>query len=258
MKNPPVRSEAELNRLVRINRWVLRLSRHWLVIALLFLFLYIGLSLTAPVLMKAGAEGPANLIYTIYSPLCHQFAFRSWFFFGDQLTYPREVAGSDLTPFEVYAARDPHFAGLDLYQWTADLQLQSRSFKGNEEMGYKTALCERDVAIYGMMALAGVAFIFVRKRLRPAPVWLYVLLGLGPIGLDGFSQLLSYPPFELWPVRETLPIYRLLTGMMFGLMNIWLAFPYLEMSMRDTADAVEAKLAQAEQRLSELRARSIG
>lgn len=257
MSNPPVRSEAELKRLVRANRWVLRLSRHWLVIALVFLFLYVGLSLSTPVLMEAGAEGPANLIYTLYSPLCHQFAFRSWFFFGAQLTYPREVAGSGLASFEGYAARDPHFAGLDLTQWTADLQLKARSFKGNAEMGYKTALCERDTAIYGTMALAGVAFIFVRKRLRPAPVWLYVLLGLGPIGLDGFSQLLSYPPFELWPIRETLPAYRLLTGMTFGLMNIWLAFPYLEMSMRDTADAVETKLAQAEQRLNELRARSL-
>ena len=157
--------------------------------------------------------------------------------------------------FEEAAAGDPHFAGMSLYDWTADLQLKARSFKGNEDMGYKTALCERDVAIYATMLLAGLALRALRRRLRPAPIWLYLLLGLGPIGLDGFSQLLSYPPFEFWPVRETLPAYRVLTGALFGMMNVWLAFPYLEMSMRDTADAVGAKLAQAEQRLAEVRAR---
>lgn len=236
------RSEAELRRLMRANRLVLRVSRHWLTIILIFLFFYAGLSVAAPVLMKAGYTNAANVLYKIYGPMCHQFAFRSWFLFGEQSFYPREIAGSDLTPFEVYAAREPYFDGIDLNTWSADLQVAAREFRGNEEMGYKVALCERDVAIYATMFLVGLAFAAVRRRLRPVPIWLYVLLGLGPIGLDGFSQLLSYPPFELWPLRETLPGYRVVTGAMFGMMNIWLAFPYLEISMRETIETIEAKL----------------
>lgn len=245
-----------LRRAMRSNRWVLRLSRGWLPLVLTFLFLYTGLSLLAPVLMKAGAEGPARVLYTVYAPMCHQFAFRSWFLFGDQVVYPREVAGAEnLDSFESYAVRDPHFDEINPYEWTAQLQLKARSFKGNEEMGYKTALCERDVAIYGTMFLVGLLFFFMRDWLRPAPLLLYLLLGLGPIGLDGFSQLFSYPPFEFWPVRETLPHYRVLTGALFGLMNVWLAFPYLERSMRETIESVSLKIEAAEVQLARLERR---
>ena len=246
--------ERDLRRIVRTNRLVLRLARHWLVIVLGFLLLYTGLSLTPPFLVKAGWPGAANIVHKVYAPLCHQFAFRSWFLFGDQFVYPREVAGSGLESFESYAAQDPHFAGMDLAVWSADLQLKSRSFQGNEQMGYKTALCERDVAIYGMMFLVGLLFARARRWLRPAPLLLYVLLGLGPLGLDGFSQMFSYEPFALWPIRESLPHYRVITGALFGLMNVWLAFPYLEMSMNETRAAVNRKLRLAEQRLAALQA----
>lgn len=242
----------KLRRIIRTNRWVLRLSRHWVVLVLGFLFLYTGLSLTAPVLMETGHEGAADVIYTIYAPMCHQFAFRSWFFFGDQIAYPRGVSGTEMGTFEQYASRDPHFSGLDLSTWSADLQLQARSFKGNEEMGYKTALCERDVAIYGTMFLVGLLFLLVRDWLRPAPIWLYILVGIMPMALDGFSQMLSYPPFEFWPVRETLPAFRALTGALFGMMNVWLAFPYLEESMRETVDVITDKVARAEDMLADI------
>jgi uncharacterized membrane protein len=247
---------AELQKTMRSSRRALFLSRHWIVFALAFLFLYTGLSLLAPVFMKAGMEGPANVLYKVYSPMCHQFAFRSWFFFGDQMAYPRAEADSSLTSFEeaIQASGDDHFGAIDLYTWSADLQLRARAFRGNEQMGYKTALCERDVAIYGAMFLAGLLFIRVRHWLRPAPVWLYLILGLGPIGLDGVSQLFSYPPLELWPIRETLPGFRLLTGALFGIMNVWLAFPYIERSTRDGIDTLENRLAHAEERLAELQA----
>jgi uncharacterized membrane protein len=250
MSSAGMYGEAQLRRTIRTNRRFLRLSRNWLKIALIFLFLYTGLSLTAPVLMKAGYDRAANVIYTIYAPMCHQFAFRSWFVFGDQVVYPREVAGSDLKSFEAYVSQDPHFEGIDPYEWSADMQFAARSFKGNEEMGYKTALCERDVAIYGAMFLVGLLFAGVRRWLRPAPLWLYLILGLMPIGLDGFSQMFSYPPFGYWPTRETLPLFRVLTGALFGSMNVWLAFPYLEQSMRETVDVIEERIKTARQRLA--------
>ena len=247
-------NSQQLRKIIRTNRWVLRLSRHWIVLVLAFLFFYTGLSLTAPLLMEAGQEGAADVIYTIYGPMCHQFAFRSWFFFGEQAAYPRAASGTDLGTFEEYAARDPYFDGLDLNVWSADLQLRARSFVGNEEMGYKTALCQRDVAIYGTMFIFGLLFLRVRRWLRPVPIWLYLLIGLVPLGVDGFSQMLSYPPFEFWPIRETLPGFRTLTGALFGMMNVWLAFPYLEESMTETSEIIAEKLARAEEMLAELTA----
>ncbi|MBI5958500.1 MAG: DUF2085 domain-containing protein [Chloroflexi bacterium] len=214
------------------------------------MFLYTGLALTPPFLMQMGLEGVANAIYTLYSPMCHQFAFRSLFFFGDQVTYPREIAGADSKSFEYYAIQDAHFDHIEeLTAWSPELQIAARSFKGNEQMGYKTALCERDVAIYGMMFLMGLLFARVRHWLRPASLWLYLMLGLVPLGLDGFSQMFSYPPFEFWPVRETIPAYRILTGALFGLMNVWLAFPYLESSMRETMAVMGERLEMAQQLL---------
>jgi uncharacterized membrane protein len=79
---------------------------------------------------------------------------------------------------------------------------------------------------------------------------LYLILGLMPIGIDGFSQMFGYPPFQYWPVRETLPGFRLLTGALFGLMNVWLAFPYLERSMKETIEVMEDRLNMAQQRLA--------
>lgn len=242
------RATADTRRFaVRANIWTLKMARNWLRAILTLLVIYVTLPFAAPVMMKSGATGPASLIYTLYSPLCHQFAFRSFFLFGEQIVYPRESTGTDLRPFESYARDLPEFADVELSGFDISLVMAARGFKGNEELGYKLTLCERDIVIYIALTLGGFLYAIpvVRRRLRPVPLWLYIFLGLGPIGLDGFSQLLGYPPFELWPPRETLPTYRVLTGAIFGFMNAWLAFPYLERAMVDTRRQIEAKLHRA-------------
>lgn len=232
---------------IRANIFTLRLARNWYRIFVVLLAIFVSLPFVAPLMMEAGLTGPAGVIYTMYSPFCHQFAFRSFFIGGDQIAYPRANAGSDLKPFEEYARGLPQFAHVDLDDFQVDLILAARSFRGNNQMGYKVTLCERDILIY--LALLTGALIYgipvVRRRLRPVPIYIYVILGLGPIGLDGFSQLFGYPPFDLWPARETLPIFRVVTGLLFGLMNAWLAFPYLEAAMLETRQEIEAKLHRA-------------
>jgi len=250
------------NQLVQRNQRYARWQRRWAEILTTILFIYVMLPFAAPTLMKVGATAPANALYTLYSPLCHQFAFRSMFLFGEQTFYPRETAQVEsLVSFDERATQSAAFLALytdkrqnelyntfgaaaaegyqfqpeELQEWTTAMILAARSFKGDEQMGYKVALCARDIMIYVAMVLGGVIFLFVRRWLRPAPLYLYVILGLGPIGLDGFSQLLSYPPFELWEPRESIPLFRMLTGALFGMMNIWLAFPYLEKSMLESA-----------------------
>lgn len=233
---------------LKLNIGLLKLARNWLQMALVIIGLYATLPFAAPTLAQIGATGPANALYTLYSPMCHQFAFRSIFLYGDQAFYPREIAYTDLDSYESYAANTEGInTGDSPTNFDAEFWLPAREFRGNEQMGYKTTLCARDVMIY--LALFGGGLIYaipaVRRKLRPVPLWMYVIVGLGPIGLDGFSQLLSYDPFNLWAVRETAPFFRLTTGALFGLMNAWLAFPYLEMSFKETEYAIARKLIDA-------------
>jgi uncharacterized membrane protein len=220
---------------ISLDRGILAFARHWLLAFNLFVFFYVGLPFLAPVLEKAGLHRPARVLYLTYSPLCHQLGYRSVFLFGERTTYPRDI-------FQQYTGIDP------------DNLLAARNFVGNAQMGYKVALCERDVAIYGAIFLSGVVFgvPFVRRRLRPLH-WLgWVLLGLAPIALDGFSQLFSNFPYnslpllDLLPQRESTLFLRILTGGLFGLMNVWLAYPYVEESMRGVREDLEIKLAKVD------------
>jgi uncharacterized membrane protein len=227
---------------LRANILLLRMCRRWLTIAITVITIYVTLPFAAPILMKAGLRGPGELIYTLYSPFCHQFAFRSFFLFGEQTVYPRAITGTDLKTFEDVSIESEVFredyarnaritpdlvTRLDLDDFSPALQFASRDFRGDERMGYKVTLCERDITIYAALLVGAIIYARVRRRLRPVPILIYIILGLGPIGIDGFSQLLGYPPFNLWSPRETLPIFRVVTGLLFGLMNAWLAFPYL-------------------------------
>jgi uncharacterized membrane protein len=230
---------------LRLNFWALAFSKNWLRITLTAIGIFASLPFVAPTMMKLGMTTPASLLYTLYSPFCHQFAFRSIFLYGEQPFYPRAIANTPYTDYESYAQRTE---GLEPASSPTDFSIAfwmpARSFVGNEEMGYKTTLCARDVAIYLALFMGGIIYSIprVRQRLRPMPIWIYIIVGLGPIGLDGVSQLLSYEPFSLWQVRETMPFFRISTGALFGLMNAWLAFPYIEMSMREMRYELETKL----------------
>jgi uncharacterized membrane protein len=231
------KDEGPANRsALRLNKLLHSFSRHWLVVANFIVLLYVGMPFLAPVLMKAGAIRPASWIYTIYSPMCHQLGYRSWYLFGEQAAYPKEIAGTSLTSFG-------EATGLEEENLTA-----ARKFIGDEQLGYKVALCERDVAIYGGIFLGGLVFGLVRSRLKPLPVWLWLLVGVLPIALDGGTQLLSVFDFLSFPVRESTPLQRTITGLLFGVMNVWLAYPYVEESMLETRAQVAAKLARAEGR----------
>ena len=118
---------------------------------------------------------------------------------------------------------------------------------GNETVGYKIALCERDMAIYGAMLLFALIFWVTGHRIPPLHWALWLLLGLGPIGLDGFSQLISQFEFsflsEILPYRESVPFLRTFTGFLFGFSTAWFGFPYVEESMRETRQIYIKKVA---------------
>jgi uncharacterized membrane protein len=175
---------------------------HWLAILNVGLAVFLALAFLAPALVAAGLHGPGAWIYSAYALACHQWPFRSFFLFGQQVVYPPDVLRTLVGDAEIY------------------------SFVGSSALGYKVALCQRDVAIYTAMLVGGIWFSSVRGRLRPPPLLLFGLL-LIPIALDGFSQLLGF--------RESTWELRLLTGALFGLAAVWLIYPQVERSARRAA-----------------------
>ncbi len=228
-----VRRLTEPLRMTKADQFSRWFSNHYMVLLNLFSFFYVFLAMLAPTLMKIGWEPPARVIYTVYRPFCHQLAFRSFFLFGEQPYYPRELAGVEgvMTYGEA--------TGFDENDLAA-----ARQFVGNDTLGYKMALCQRDIAIYGAILLFGLVFSFSGKRIKPLPWYLWLIIGLGPIGLDGFSQLLSQIGlgiFDWLPLRESTPFLRALTGGFFGLATAWFGFPYLEESVLDNRREMRLK-----------------
>ncbi|MDP1548322.1 MAG: DUF2085 domain-containing protein [Anaerolineales bacterium] len=214
----------------RVSFWI---AKRYLLILNLFMLIYVGLPFLAPTLMRVGAETPANIIYRVYKPLCHQFGFRSFFLFGEQPFYP--LAEARVSGYKTYEEATG-FANLsDPYSFT---RFDARNHVGDETMGYKVALCERDVSIYFAILVFGMVFGATGRRFKSLHWMLWLLLGLGPIGLDGFSQLFSQFNWEwlsaLVPYRESTPFLRMFTGALFGLATAWFAYPNIEESMSET------------------------
>jgi len=215
------------------DRFMFWISRHYLALFNIFVFLYVGLPILAPVLMKAGAELPANILYTMYKPLCHQFGFRSFYLFGEQAYYPLpEAKMAGVITFDQATGIQ------NLHSPVSVARFDARQFTGNETVGYKMALCERDIAIYGAIFLFGIFFAASGRRIKPLHWLLWIVIGMGPIGLDGFSQLFSQMEWSwlvnILPYRESTPYLRAITGAIFGLTTAWFAYPYMEESMTET------------------------
>lgn len=224
--NQPTLAPWQQKLVMSLQRFVYWISKHWLALVNFFIFLYVGLPVAAPVFMHAGWTGPANAIYTVTGPMCHQLSFRSWFLFGEKAVYPRQE----------YVER----FDLDNDNWN-ELYWHARDFRGDETLGYKTAFCQRDIATYGAMVLAGLAYAVLRKRgLGAMPLWLFILIGIIPIGLDGGSQFLSLiiPGF---PYRESVWQLRTITGALFGLSILWLAYPHVQAGMEETRQILAAR-----------------
>lgn len=205
---------------IAADRFIYWLSHHWLAVFNVAVALYVGVPFLAPIFMWIGLTGPAQVIYRIYHPLCHQLAFRSWFLFGQASHYPRglfdQLTGIDTTTY----------SGLQ----------QAGEFIGNAQLGYKVALCQRDIAIYGAILLGGLAYALLRTRLPRLSLAGFIAFCALPIALDGLSQLFSQPPFNWLPYRESTWYLRTLTGALFGLGLAWLAYPSIDTSMRETRE----------------------
>jgi uncharacterized membrane protein len=192
-----------------LDKLIFQVAKHWLFLANLAWGLYVGLPILAPILMLTGHTWLGSVIHSAYKVACHQIPWRSFFIGGPQIVYTYDELRTLVGP-----------------------ALTLRYF-GDATIGYKVAICQRDVATYGTMVLAGLAFGLVRRWLKPLPIWAFVL-ALVPMGIDGTTQLFG--------LRESNWQLRVISGALFGLASVWLAYPYLEEGMRDIRETVNEKL----------------
>jgi uncharacterized membrane protein len=108
--------------------------------------------------MKLGWTGLAKIIYLIYTLECHQLPERSYFLFGQKMTYSLS---------EIQAAWQPTNNPLIL-----------RQFVGNQQMGWKVAWCERTTWWYGSIWVTTLVYSYIRRHLSPLTFRAFVLSAL--------------------------------------------------------------------------------
>lgn len=155
-----------------IDRGVAALLSHWLALLLIPLLLFVSLPFFAPVAMAVGWTELGEWLYRFYSLFCHQLPQRSWFLFGDKLTYSLNEI-QQVVPESTW--------------W------HLRSFYGTPEMGWKVAWSDRMISWYGMVPVFGLVYALLRqlgKPPRPISLRLFLWLLL-PLVLDGGTHVLN-------------------------------------------------------------------
>jgi uncharacterized membrane protein len=174
------------------------MGRHWLFALNTATALLLGGAIAAPLLLMAGLPQLAEPIYELYHTICHQWAMRSFFLFGNQWFYTAPQLTAD--------GLDPHL------------------FVGNAELGWKLAFCERDTAIFvGLLLFGGLyAARWRRYNIRHLTYVGYALLA-APMAFDGFTQLFG--------LRESTWELRVATGLLFGLASAWFLYPRFDKTL---------------------------
>ena len=219
---PPKKVSPFTLRLIRvIDEFGQQVTKRWLGLAIVGLFIFQALPLLAPYLMEAGFTEQAEWIYRLYAPTCHQLAHRSFFLYGEQPAY-------SIAELEAHvAAEHPE---TDLLFW--------RAFTGDSQLGYKVAYCQRDTAIYFTAWLMLVVYAVVRRfrPIKPLSFRIFLIVFIAPIAIDGFTQLFGW--------RESNAVLRVLTGFWFAVGGAWFVLPRVDEAMTELYLDTEAQLAR--------------
>jgi uncharacterized membrane protein len=98
--------------------------------------------------------------------------------------------------------------------------------------GHQLGLCERNLSIYVSMFLGSLVFVLSKKRMPGLPWWLWIFMLL-PMVWDGTTQMFG--------LRESTWILRIVTGTLFGLGNIWFVLPLIQKSLDETSTLQQAR-----------------
>ncbi|MAT43728.1 MAG: hypothetical protein CL609_15430 [Anaerolineaceae bacterium] len=225
---------------------ILWLSRHWILVFGVLFGLYVLMPFVAPALMAIGLSKFGKAIYFVYSFLCHQLPERSYFLFGQKISYTLPEIQS-------------------VWKNTNNIVIL-RQFIGNTHMGWKVAWSDRMVSLYTSIWLFGMAWGIKKNKHKPIPWWGLVLLIL-PMAIDGTTHMVSdfagigkgFRDTNVWLANLTnykLPFdfyagdawgsfnawMRLITGVLFGLGMVGFGFPYLNESFIYSSKSITYKL----------------
>ncbi len=201
-----------MDRLVHwVNRIVIFVTRHWLALVNGVLALVLGLAFAAPWLMEHGYTRGGEFLYFLYRPLCHQLPERSFFVGGPQAWYS-------------FAELSRRLGAEPAWRYI-----------GNPQLGFKVAFCERDTAIFAGYLVFGLAFGLLRRWLKPQ--WWHGLVAVVlavPMAIDGGIQLVG--------IVESNWQRRTVTGLLFALGVVWVAFPLIEKGMKEAEEITRRSL----------------
>jgi uncharacterized membrane protein len=137
-------------------------------------------------------------------------------------------------------------------------------------MGWKMAWSDRMISTYGGIWIGALLFAILGERAPRVPLWLWLVVGILPLALDGFTHFINdivagssglgfrdtndwlrpltgnalgdsfyygnmFGSFNSWA--------RWITGLLFGIMTVFAIFPILALAFRDTRRDLEVQLA---------------
>jgi uncharacterized membrane protein len=228
---------------IAVQKSILFVTRYWYLLMLGLTWLVLALGFLAPLLLALGLPGAAQWCYEVLAPHNHQLPQRSYFLFGE--------AGVIQT----------YTVGQLIGQGADPLNLQS--FTGNADIGYKTALNHRMIAIFGAMLIGGLGWGLAKGQPRVKVMGL-LLLAL-PLLVDGLSHMVSedsglgFRETNAWAMTLTGGSFspefytgitvgtlnwwlRTVTGSLFGLGLVWFLCSYLSARFAPIRAKLEPKL----------------
>jgi uncharacterized membrane protein len=175
------------------------------ILFLTIIWLYLGVAFLAPLAFHLGYNNVGVGINNFYENFCHQRVERSLYLFGEKPFYTvEELKELSAIPQTTTSNQFPEYYGHDLY--------------GNSEIGYKVAICIRDIAMYGSLAIVSTFLYLLSKKKKINIGNTLIILLLLPMILDGLFQVFS----ENF-LTETIPLWyinsigkRVITGGLFG------------------------------------------
>ncbi|MCP4356516.1 MAG: DUF2085 domain-containing protein [Chloroflexi bacterium] len=208
-----------------LQKLVYWLAEYWYALFMAGAIIFLMLGFLAPALVAEGYEEAGTAVYRFLAPHNHQLPQRSYFLFGS------------VGNFQSYSLEQVLAFGAS----SDDLQ----TFIGNAQVGYKTALNHRMIAIFIGIVLGGLVWGFRKGRPRLS-LFQFLLFSL-PLLIDGFSHMASESGSSFREANEwfvmltggmlTVVFYtgttigtlnwwlRTLTGLLFGLGLVWVLFP---------------------------------
>ena len=118
------------------------------------------------------------------------------------------------------------------YRATCHQRPERSFFLFGEQMAY----CQRDTATYAVVLLAGIAYAFLRPRVKPLSLKVAALLVL-PLAVDGTGQFFGLWISTWWS--------RVITGGLFGFTLVWAIYPYIDQGLAEARKEIEARFAKA-------------